>query len=135
MKIKNSTLVDVILSYGEKERFFILSDILTSLSERERHTLFKKVFSVLPIKERKKLSNLLTGLSLSNVRWSRINSWMEKTFESNFSLTPYKVAMMGLNYFRMNRKMKPFMIALARKVKARMKYRLNGSNIKAGISK
>ncbi|WP_353684423.1 hypothetical protein V4D30_01135 [Thermodesulfovibrio sp. 3907-1M] len=135
MKVKNSALVDLILSYQEKERLYILLDILINLSEQERRALFKKVFSALPIRERKKLSTLLTGLTISNARWSRINNWMEKTLTNNFSLTPYRVAMIGMNYFRMNRKMKPFMIALARKVKARVRYRLNGSNTKADTSK
>lgn len=104
-----------------------LTSALLGLSLLERKQVLVKVFRELPDRERKKLWEAVTFTVYDKARWSKIDGWMEKMFLRDYTLTPYKVAMMALRYFRMDRRMKPLMITLARRVKKRVHYRLKGN--------
>lgn len=104
-----------------------LTSALLGLSFLERKQVLVKVFRGLPERERKKLWEAVTFTVYDKARWAKIDSWMEKMFFRDYALTPYKVAMMALNYFRMDRRMKPLMITLARRVKMRVYYRLESN--------
>lgn len=101
-----------------------LTSALLALSPSERKQMFVKVFRELPDRERKKLWEAVTLTVYDRARWLKIDGWMEKMFLKEYTLTPYKVAMMALRYFRLNRRMKPLMITLARRIKMRVYYRL-----------
>ncbi|WP_297211620.1 MULTISPECIES: hypothetical protein [Thermodesulfovibrio] len=107
MKLTIQQFIEFILSLSKSDRLKIISGVFRELSETEK----KEAYEV------------ITKQYLKNERLSRIDAWMESIFTKHYDYTPYKVAMMGLNYFRINRKMKPFMIAYARKVKARVRMR------------
>lgn len=104
-----------------------LTSALLGLSLSERKQVLVKVFRELPDRERKKLWEAVTLTVYDKTRWVKIDSWMEKMFLREYTLTPYKVAMMALRYFRLDRRMKPLMIALARRVKMRVYYRLRSN--------
>lgn len=123
-KINSSTLIDLVLSFSKKDRVSILIGILNRVSEGERLSLYKKIVPRLSISERKKHCEILSSSLISKAHWVRINKWMESMFMNHYNYTPYKVAMVAMNYFRVNRKMKPFMIAHARRVKKRVYYKL-----------
>lgn len=125
--LKSSSLIDLILSLKERDRALILGGLLKEISEHERLSIFKKLLQSLSRSEIKKLHHLVSTNLYSKSRWKRIETWMESIFSTHYDYTPYKVAMMCLNYFRINRKMKPFVIAQARKVKKRVYYRLKRS--------
>jgi len=104
-----------------------LTSALLGLSLSERKRIIVRLFIGLPDRERKKLWEAVTFTVYDKTRWLKIDGWMEKMFLNDYALTPYKVAMMTLRYFRMDRRMKPLMITLARRVKKRVHYRLKGN--------
>jgi hypothetical protein len=55
---------------------------------------------------------------------SRIESWMESRFEKDRELTPKRVAYESFYHFRVNRKMMPYLIATAQRVKRRVMARM-----------
>lgn len=127
-KFKTSSLTDLILSFSSKERIQILTVLFKEISAGERFIIFKKVFPHLALNERKKINLLILKTLYSKTRWAHIEKWMESTLTNHYDYTPYKVAMMAMNYYRVNRKMKPLMISLARKIKKRVYYRLKKLN-------
>lgn len=55
---------------------------------------------------------------------SRIESWMESRFEKDRELTPKRVAYECFYHFRVNRKMMPYLIVTAQRVKRRVMARI-----------
>ena len=104
-----------------------LTSALLALSPSERRQMFVKVFRELPDREKKKLWEAVTFTMYDRARWLKIDGWMEKMFFKDYTLTPYRVAMMALRYFRLDRRMKPLMITLARRIKKRVRYKLKGN--------
>lgn len=112
MKITISTLTSALLALSSFERKRVVTDVLNALSKADQKDFWEAV----------------TFTVYSRTRWLKIDSWMERTFTRNYALTPYKVSMMALKYFKLDAKMKPLMITLARRVKKRVGYRLRGNN-------
>ena len=52
--------------------------------------------------------------------WEKADRWMEQRFEKNINQTPRKVASMYLNYSKMDSRMMPVLLKVARKVKVRV---------------
>lgn len=123
-KIKSDSLIDLLLSFPKRDRVNILKGILMQLTESERVSIYEKIVHSFSKGERKKHFQIISSSLISKTRWRHIDRWMETVFMNNCDYTPYKVAMMAMNYYRVNRKMKPFMIAHARRVKKRVYYKL-----------
>ncbi len=111
-----------------------LINILLSLNRADRKKVIAGLFKELSDEERKQLYNVVTLYLIKHSRWIKIDNWMEKTFSRHFEWTPYKVAMMALNYFKLSPKMKPFMIKHAQRVKKRVNYHIKKSNTKPNKS-
>lgn len=123
-KIKSDSLIDLLLSFPKRDRVNILKGILMQLTESERVSIYEKIVHSFSKGERKKHFQIISSSLIGKTRWRHIDRWMETVFMNNYDYTPYKVAMMAMNYYRVNRKMKPFMIAHARRVKKRVYYKL-----------
>ncbi len=129
-QIKSDSLIDLLLSFSKKNRVYILKGVLTQLSESERVSIYKKIVHSFSNSERRKHFQIISSSLISRTRWRHVDKWMESVFMNHYEYTPYKVAMMAMNYYRINRKMKPLMIAHARKVKKRVYYRLKVKAVK-----
>lgn len=128
--IKSDSLIDLLLSFSKKDRVYILKGVLIQLTESERVSIYEKIVHSFSKSEKKKHFQIISSSLISRTRWRHIDKWMESVFMNHYEYTPYKVAMMSLNYYRINRKMKPLMIAHARKVKKRVYYRLKVKTLK-----
>lgn len=58
------------------------------------------------------------------IRWKKIEKWLEDRLKKNFSQTPREIASQALFYMKMNTRMTPLMISLARKVKKKIYMRI-----------
>ncbi|MEM1974162.1 MAG: hypothetical protein QXN68_05185 [Thermoplasmata archaeon] len=128
--IKSDSLIDLLLSFSKKDRVYILKGVLIQLTESERVSIYEKIVHSFSNSEKKKHFQIISSSLISRTRWKHINRWMESVFMNHYEYTPYKVAMMAMNYYRINRKMKPLMIAHARRVKKRVYYRLKVKSLK-----
>ena len=129
-QIKSDSLIDLLLFFSKKNRVYILKGVLTQLSESERVSIYKKIVHSFSNSERRKHFQIISSSLISRTRWRHVDKWMESVFMNHYEYAPYKVAMMAMNYYRINRKMKPLMIAHARKVKKRVYYRLKVKAVK-----
>ncbi|KPK35865.1 MAG: hypothetical protein AMK70_04550 [Nitrospira bacterium SG8_35_1] len=89
--------------------------------------VFENINDWLKMKWKDKTSELIYPAS----RWIEFEQWMEKRFVKNMSRTPREVASMCMYYLKIKGKMKPLMIKLAQKVKARvvMREKRKGNHI------
>lgn len=116
MRTPFTALTDYILSLSRTERVRFVTNLLLELSEAERFAVLKQVSRSLSKHEKRKLVPLLTAPS----RLKKLDRWLEGLLAGNPNLTPKRAAFMAINYFRYNRRMLPFLIAYARRVKARL---------------
>lgn len=123
MKVNTAAVIDFLCSLSKTDRITVFKRALNQVSEDERFAVIKSCLDNFSTKNKRKLITLISSSLLTPTRYAAIDRWMESIFSNHFEYTPYKVAMMGLYYFKMNHKMKPFMIAYARKVKARVRMR------------
>ncbi|NWF97440.1 MAG: hypothetical protein HXY52_00680 [Nitrospirae bacterium] len=94
-------------------------------------SFIKELFSNISDSRKKMLFETAAYLTCPSSRWVEIGKWMEKHFIKDMKRTPYQVAMMCLNYTKMDTKMKPLFIKLARQAKDRVRKRIfNNDNKK-----
>ena len=93
---------------------------VSSLSLREQMILIVMIFDNLSDKYKMKWYEKISGLVYPDRRWLEMEQWMEKRFVKNISRTPRAVASMCMHYLKIKGTMKPKMIILAQKVKARV---------------
>lgn len=53
-------------------------------------------------------------------RWKKIEQWMERRYNMNMSMKPKKMAAMFMAYSKISHVMRPMILKLAQKVKARL---------------
>ena len=100
----------------------LLSQV-SSLSEEK--ALFDAFFDALTQSQR--IRWLIWGVERvypSVNQYERVEKWMEGCFMRHPEWTPYKVASMGRNVFKLNTKMFPLLLKTAQKVKHRCMMRL-----------
>ena len=93
---------------------------ISNLSYREQMIFIEMVFEKLDAKLKMKWKDKTSDLVIPATRWVEFEQWMEKRFIKNMSRTPREVASMSMYYLKIKGKMKPLMIKLAQKVKARV---------------
>ncbi len=103
---------------------------ISASSNREQMAFLDTVFTNLDDLQKIKWLEKVSTLVYPKTRWIEIEQWMEKRFIKKISRTPVQVGYMCMNYLRINRKMKPLIIKLAQKVKARVIIREKRKNIK-----
>lgn len=104
---------------------------ISNLSYREQMIFIEIVFEELDDKQKMNWKEKTYELIYPASRWVEIEQWMEKRFKKKMSRTPREVASMCMYYLKIKGKMKPLMIKLAQKVKARvvMREKRNNQNI------
>ena len=101
--------------------------MLKGLSERELEDILKEFFKGLPASKRKNVLINLSMLVFPNIRYETIKNWMEKKYRSEpdfVNLKPFIVARMCRNYMKIDSRMLPLLIKLARNSKRRVKRRI-----------
>jgi len=93
-------------------------------------SFIRELFSNISSNRKKMLFETAAYLTCPSSRWVEIGKWMEKRFIKDMRRTPYQVAMMCLNYTKMDTKMKPLFIKLARQAKDRVRKRIIDDNKK-----
>ena len=101
---------------------------ISTLSYREQMIIIEMVFEYINDKLKMKWKEKTSELIYPKTRWVEFEQWMEKRFIKNMSRTPREVASMCMHYLKIKGKMKPLMIKLAQKVKARVVMREKRSN-------
>jgi hypothetical protein len=97
---------------------------LKELSERELEDILKEFFKGFPISKRKNILINLSVLAFPSMRYETIKNWMEKKYKSepNFAnRKPFVMARMCRNYMKIDPRMIPLLIKLARNSKRRVK--------------
>ena len=101
-----------------------LLTLLKGLFERELEDILKEFFKGLPEYKRR---NILIGLSMlafPNMRYETIKNWMEKKYRNGpdfVNLKPFIMARMCRNYMKIDPRMLPLLIKIARNTKRRVK--------------
>ncbi len=110
-----------------KKRFDIkVGRLLSQVSSvSEEKALFDAFFGALTQSQRIRwLRWSLERVYPSVGKYDRVEKWMEGCFMKHPEWTPYRVASMGRNVFKLNTKMFPFLLKTAQKVKHRCMMRL-----------
>lgn len=79
--------------------------------------IFKDVLETLPEKDRKKIFLDLIGTTISQAKYARIKTWMANKLKKDMSIKPLVLAKMYIYYSRMDSRMLPLMIRIARNVR------------------
>lgn len=94
------------------------------LSNHHQLKIIEILFDHIDDMQKERMFKKMSRLIYPDSRWLEIESWMEKRFVKDMSRTPRQVASMGMYYMKINRRMTPFMIKLAQKVKNRLSKRI-----------
>jgi hypothetical protein len=86
---------------------------------------FRIFFRNVEEKDGIRLFDRIANFIYPEFQWIKIENWMEKRFRKDMSRTPRQVASMFLMHSKINTKMAPKMIVLARKVKDRLRKRID----------
>jgi hypothetical protein len=92
---------------------------LCGLPLPDKKTVMKIVFGNIDEDEKSELCELVQKL-VYPAGQKKIESWMESTFTGNMKLIPVKVAHTCVNVFKIKKRMLPYYISLAQKVKRRV---------------
>jgi hypothetical protein len=93
---------------------------LARLSESYQRLFIGYFVSHLPESRKKRLLDAFLFAMYPEKRWHKIESWMERRFIRDMSITPRKMASICMGTMRINTVMAPKFISLARKVKNRL---------------
>jgi hypothetical protein len=85
---------------------------------------FRVLFRNIDDKDKIRLFDRIANFVYPEFQWITIESWMKNRFLKDMTRTPRQVAGMFLMYSKMNTKMAPKMILLARKVKNRIRKKI-----------
>jgi hypothetical protein len=106
------------------DRLRLVATEIALLPLAQKKAFLRDLFSNISSKEKAKLFETVAYLTQPTERWKEVGLWMERRFIKDMKRTPYRVAMMCLNYTKTDRKMKPLFIKLARQAKDRVRKRL-----------
>jgi len=98
------------------------------LSLNKQKKILREIFKHISSNRKKDLFETVAYLTYPSYKWESAIQWMETRFNKKMKRTPYQVAMMYMNYAKIDRKMKPVMIKLARRAKDRVRKRKLKSN-------
>jgi len=83
----------------------------------------RALFDSMDDDERKWWFNLFAREAYPEKRWHKVRRWMEQRYEKNYDWTPRRMAATYLNYSRMDSRMMPLLIKIARQVKNMIRMR------------
>jgi hypothetical protein len=98
---------------------------LSMMPESLKNEFFRVLFRNVEDEDKNRLFDRIANFVYPEFQWIKIENWMEKRFRKDMTRTPRQVAGMFLMYSKMNTKMAPKMIVLARKVKGRLRKKID----------
>jgi hypothetical protein len=107
------------------------------LSERELEDILKEFFKGSPASKRKNVLINLSMLAFPNMRYETIKNWMEKKYRSEPDFAnrkPFVMARMCRNYMKIDPRMLPLLIKIARNSKRRVKRGIEEALLKGVFS-
>lgn len=105
------------------ERFKEIAIEVSLFSRGDQHRFLDELFSHLPPQRRMELAERTMHLTMPRSRWMEIEDWMERRIAKKYDMTPNQLAGVCMNYMKIDHKMRPLMVKLARKVKDRVRKR------------
>jgi len=99
--------IRLIQTFSREEKRELIVSLLSRFSEEERELWFQWIRNdVHP-----------------ELKWEKVEHWMERQFITNGELKPVRVASMAVAIFKINKSMRPFFIKMAQRVKKRVRMR------------
>ena len=101
-----------------------LLTLLKGLSKRELEDILKEFFKGFPASKRKNVLINLSMLAFPAIRYETIKNWMEKKYRNGPDFAnrkPFIMARMCRNYMKIDPRMLPLLIKIARNSKRRVK--------------
>lgn len=106
---------------------------IINLSRRGRAGLIKEVMNKMDEEEKEEFFNDICKIYLKYKKTGnkdKIDEWMEDVFEKDINQTPKKVAQMGIYYFKVSKRLEPYFLKKAQKMKRRVLMRKRRKNLK-----
>jgi len=108
--------------FAEKKIYRVIQSI-RSFTPKEQRLFVKALFSRFTHLQKLQWFKWVCFNVYPEMRWTKVDKWMDAQFTSNMDQVPWKIASMALNYFKINSCMAPFLIIMAQKVKKRVRAR------------
>lgn len=110
-----------------------LASELSLLSFSEKKKFLKEFFDSIPLKQRESLVEYVWSRVYPD-KYRKLNIRIERILKKSPNTTPKVAAQMALYYLRINQKMMPLAIKLARRAKDRLRKRNKKNKLKSNTS-
>ncbi len=97
---------------------------IRDLDENSQRLFIETLFDGFDERRRLQWFRWISHLVYPESRWQRVERWMEGQFRRDMGRTPVRVARVCMNYFRVDRRMYPYLVRMARRVKNRVYMRV-----------
>jgi len=114
---------------NNREIFFVSRKIykqirlIQAFSREEKRELIISLLSRFSEEERELWYQWIRNDVHPEMKWEKVEHWMERQFITNGELKPVRVASMAVAIFKINKSMRPFFIKMAQRVKNRVRMR------------